>query len=82
MRYFISPFYKVMRGKAKMQQLIDDIGPYEIPKAQILELLMDDVKADKAHLPKTGCSLEWEHKMSSICVNCNSNEVHNILYIQ
>ena len=65
-----------------MQQLIDAIGPYEIPKEQIIkELLMDDVKADKARLPKTGCNLEWEHKMSSICVNCNSNEVHNILYI-
>lgn len=66
-----TPWPKVLRGRAKMESMIEAIGPCEIPKERILgELLMDDVKADEASLPQTGCALDWEHKLSSIYVDC------------
>mgnify|MGYP000624399921 CR=1 FL=1 len=67
-----------------MEHLLEDAGDScNIPKERVIEeLLMDDMKANAAYLPKTGQSMEWEHKLSSICVDTigtmvlNSN--HNI----
>jgi uncharacterized protein with NRDE domain len=55
-----------------MEHLLEEVGASSnLPKKErvIEELLMDDVKADIAHLPNTGVSREWEHKLSSICVD-------------
>lgn len=62
---------KVLRGRAKLEHLIKDNGDSEIQKEQVIkELLLDDVKADRASLPQTGCDEDWEHNLSSICVDC------------
>jgi uncharacterized protein with NRDE domain len=55
-----------------MEHLLEEVvAASNLPKKErvIEELLMDNVKADIAHLPNTGNPVEWEHKLSSICVD-------------
>eukprot|EP00250_Pteridium_aquilinum_P014365 c21942_g1_i1 orf=219-1049(+) len=70
-----TPWPKVLRGRSKLDNLMKDNWPCEIPKERALqELLMDDVKADRASLPQTGYSVDWEHELSSLFVNCISSQ--------
>ena len=68
-----------------MEHLLEDAGAScNIPKERVIEeLLMDDMKANAANLPNTGHAMEWEHKLSSICVDTIGTMVlhsnHNIL---
>ena len=68
---FLLCICQVSRGRAIMEHLLEDSGAScNIPKERVIEeLLMDDMKANAAYLPNTGQTMEWEHKLSSICVD-------------
>ncbi|KAG9442963.1 hypothetical protein H6P81_018817 [Aristolochia fimbriata] len=65
-----SPWHKAERLGRNFIQLLSKYGSEELPKKDMVELLMrDTVKAERARLPNTGADSEWELKLSSIFVD-------------
>ncbi|KAJ7522786.1 hypothetical protein O6H91_18G026400 [Diphasiastrum complanatum] len=64
---------KVQFGKGALQRLTSKFLDGEIPERCLLEdILKDNTRASYELLPDTGYGLDWEHKLSSICVDCDT----------
>jgi len=60
-----SDWPKINRGKAKLAELIQE-EEFSIEAA--FEMLLDDTRPSDANLPTTGVPIEWERKLSSLCI--------------
>ncbi len=57
-----TPWPKVNEGKRRLGKLLEG----EVHAEALLAILDDTTLAAEAHLPDTGISLEWEHRLSAI----------------
>lgn len=57
-----TPWPKVVEGKRRLGKLVES----EVHAEALLALLDDTTLAAEAHLPDTGISLEWEHRLSAM----------------
>lgn len=72
-----SPWPKALRGQMKLEELIAKAGKSEISTEHVInEILKDVTKAEDSALPRTGYPLDWEHKLSSIFVDCETEKGH------
>jgi uncharacterized protein with NRDE domain len=65
----------VRLGK-NFRELLRKHGDDEVEAKDIVESLMtDNTKADKDRLPNTGCDPDWEHGLSSIFIEVQTDQV-------
>jgi uncharacterized protein with NRDE domain len=65
----------VRLGK-NLRELVRKHGDDEVEAKDIVERLMSDTtKADKDRLPNTGCDPDWEHGLSSIFIEVQTDQV-------
>ncbi|KAG0516335.1 hypothetical protein BDA96_10G353200 [Sorghum bicolor] len=70
-----SPWQKAIRLGKNFRELLREHGGDEIEVKDIVERLMTDTtKADKDRLPKTGCDPNWEHGLSSIFIEVQTDQ--------
>lgn len=61
-----SDWPKVNKGKTDLAQLIDPTKDFDIEAA--FQMMLNEEKAADKDLPKTNIPLEWERKLSSMCI--------------
>lgn len=72
-----SPWPKALLGRQKLENLLLEYQDQPIPEDRIInDVLNDRTQAEVWALPKTGVAIEWEHKLSSIFVDCEHGDGH------
>ncbi len=60
-----TPWPKVKKGKSRLQAIIEQAS---FSPEELLDFLSDTTLAPDEQLPQTGVSVEWERKLSAICI--------------
>ncbi|KAL5206498.1 hypothetical protein ABZP36_034707 [Zizania latifolia] len=69
-----SPWQKAIRLSKNFREFLRKLGDDEVEAKDIVERLMTDTtKADKDRLPNTGCDPNWEHGLSSIFIEVQTD---------
>ncbi|XP_062178569.1 uncharacterized protein LOC133883305 isoform X1 [Phragmites australis] len=76
-----SPWQKAVRLGKNFRELLRKHGDVEVEAKDIVERLMTDTtKADKDRLPNTGCDPNWEHGLSSIFIEVQTDQVRKKIF--
>jgi uncharacterized protein with NRDE domain len=69
-------FLQAIRLGKNFRELLRKHGDEEVVAKDVVERLMTDtIRADKDMLPNTGCDPDWEHGLSSIFIQVQTDEV-------
>ncbi|HEY0543771.1 MAG TPA: NRDE family protein [Pyrinomonadaceae bacterium] len=61
-----TPWPKVEKGKRALSEIVREGA--EVSRAELLQVLADDARADDSSLPQTGISLEYERALSPVFI--------------